>query len=61
VGKPRVLNPYQVQFGWAVGLFDGEGSIGIYNNAVMLRIGMTDVSAIDQGSQKPNDSQTGKM
>jgi hypothetical protein len=48
VRRPRALNPHQVQFGWAVGLFDGEGSIGIYNNAVMLRVSMTDVSAIER-------------
>jgi hypothetical protein len=37
-----------IRFGWAIGLFDGEGSIGIYNDAVMLRIAMTDFSAVEQ-------------
>jgi hypothetical protein len=45
---PRVLDSYHVRFGWAVGLFDGEGSIGIYNDAVMLRIAMTDFVAVEK-------------
>lgn len=32
---------------WAAGLFDGEGSIGIYNNRVMLRINMGDKEALE--------------
>lgn len=35
------------RFGWAVGLFDGEGSIGIYRNYVHLRLSMTDPETVD--------------
>ena len=38
----------RIWLGWAAGLFDGEGSIGIYNNAVMLRIAMTDAGAVER-------------
>jgi hypothetical protein len=32
---------------WAAGLFDGEGSIGIYNSRVMLRVNMGDKEALE--------------
>src|SRR6266478_4091283 len=30
----------RVQAAWAAGLFDGEGSVGIYNGALQVRINM---------------------
>ena len=33
---------------WAAGLFDGEGSIGVYNHRVMLRINMGSKEALER-------------